>query len=130
MSLSFGQAIGRAARVRPGQKIVSVLVDEAGIETAKKALLRAKSRMPVDVRVIVGTDVKSIGTRPREIKEITAEQIQAEEAAAKEKAEKKEAKKEGKKEEKKAEAAPATAAAGPAKEEKKETGPGKAAEKK
>jgi len=126
MSLSFGGAIGRAARVRPGQKIISVLVDESGVETAKKGLMRANAKMPVDMHVIVGTDVESIGTRPREVREITVEQIQAEEAEAKEKAEKKGAKKEGKKEEKKGEAAPTAAAAGagaakeePKKEEKK-----------
>jgi len=102
MSHSFGKNIGRAARVRPGQKIVSVLVDEEHVEIAKKALMRANSRLGAKLSVRVGTDVESIGTRPKKTRDmIKEEQKEKEEAAAKE-AEGKEGEKkegEGKKEE-------------------------------
>ena len=68
MSHSFGKTIGRAARVRPNQKIVSVLVVEEDVKTAKEALRRAKSRLTGNCQVISGTDVKSIGTLPRKFK--------------------------------------------------------------
>ncbi|MFH1255779.1 MAG: 50S ribosomal protein L16 [Candidatus Diapherotrites archaeon] len=78
MSLSFGKPIGRAARVRIGQKIISVLVDEKDLVLAKEALLRARSKMNVELKVRVGTDVKSIGTKPRKITEEAVE-VKAEE---------------------------------------------------
>ncbi len=117
MSRSFGSTIGRAVRVRPGQKIISILVDKANVETAKEALLRAKSKMPVKLNVRVGTDVESIGTRPKKVKQITVEEIQAEEAEAKEKEAEKEGKKPGEKKEE-------------GKEETKEEGKGERKEEK
>jgi large subunit ribosomal protein L10e len=92
MSHAFGKNIGRAARVRPNQKILSILVDESGVESAKKALKRAKSRITCAAHIEAGTDVKSIGTKPRKFK-IKEEKV-------KEVAEEKEAEKEGGKEEK------------------------------
>ena len=68
MSKAYGKPIGRAARVRPGQKVISVLVDEDNVEVAKKALMRAKSRFTCDVKVEVGTDVESIGTKPKKVR--------------------------------------------------------------
>ncbi len=127
MSLSFGTIIGRAIRVRPGQKIISILVDEKDTAVAKEALLRANARMPVRLGVRIGTDVESIGTRPKKVREISLEEIQAEEAAAKEKEAEKEGKPAEKKEEEKAEEAKE-------KEEKaegeKKEGKGEAAEEK
>ena len=73
MSLSFGTSIGRAVRTRPGQKIISVLVDEQNIPIAKQALLRANARIAAKLSVRIGTDVESIGTRPKKIKEIVEE---------------------------------------------------------
>lgn len=86
MSLSFGTSIGRAIRVRPGQKIISVLVDEQNIPIAKQAMLRANARIAAKLHVQIGTDVESIGTRPKEIKEIVEEKPKeaAEKEAAKE----------------------------------------------
>ena len=78
MSKAFGKPIGRAARVRPGQKIISVLVDEPNIKIAKEALLRAKSRMTCTVKVKVGTDVERIGTRPKAVKEVVIEKKEEE----------------------------------------------------
>lgn len=119
MSHPFGKPIGRAARVKPGQVLISVLVDAPGIETAKKALLRAKARMNCKLKVIVGTDVESIGTKPKKIKEIVEEAPKAAEEAKEEKgAKKEEGKAEAKKEEGKKEAGPKEEKA-PKKEEKK-----------
>lgn len=112
MSHSFGRNIGRAVRVRPGQKIISVLVDEEHVSLAKQALMRANSRIGCEISVRVGTDVKSIGTKPKKTRDIrkaeAAEKEAKEEAEGKEGAEKgkegKDAKKEeGKKDEKAAE---------------------------
>ncbi len=69
MSLSFGKPIGRAARVRPGQKIMSILVDKEHTELAKTALKRALSRLPTGISIMIHTDTKSIGTKPAKIKE-------------------------------------------------------------
>lgn len=73
MSKAFGKPVGKAVRVRPGQKIISVLVDEEDVGTAKKALLRAKARMNCKLQIRVGTDIESIGTRPKKIREIIEE---------------------------------------------------------
>ena len=124
MSHAFGKPIGRAVRVRKGEKLISVLVNEENIDIAKEALMRANAKMPCTVYVKIGTDVDSIGTRPRFIKEITVEEIAAQEAAAKEKA----AAKEGKEVERKEAAPSAAAGAEKAAEKGAEKGAGKAAE--
>ena len=53
MKQSFGKPIGLAARVRPGQVLYSVHVAEANIEVGKKALQRAKNKMPCKCRVVL-----------------------------------------------------------------------------
>ncbi|MBN1941238.1 MAG: 50S ribosomal protein L16 [Candidatus Diapherotrites archaeon] len=104
MSHAFGKPIGRAARVRGKQKIISILVNEEHVTIAKEALLRAKARMPTGLKVLIGTDVKSIGTRPKKVREAAEEKKEEKPVAGKEKkegeaeGEKKEAGKEGKKE--------------------------------
>lgn len=65
MSHAFGKPIGRAARVRPNQKIISILVDEENVNVAKNALKRVFSKLPCSSHVRVGTDVESLGTLPR-----------------------------------------------------------------
>ena len=114
MSHAFGKPIGRAARIHAGQTIISILVDEIHIGIAKQALLRARAKMPARLHVKVGTDIKSLGTRPKTVKEITSEEIAAQEAAGKAR----ETKKEGKAE------AGKTAAAGEAKKEDAKTAAG------
>jgi|TARA_Y100000310_G_scaffold289912_1_gene316664 large subunit ribosomal protein L10e len=47
MSKSFGRPIGMAARVRRGQKIMSLFVPKASEDVAKDALRRAKMKFPV-----------------------------------------------------------------------------------
>jgi large subunit ribosomal protein L10e len=105
MSHPFGKPIGRAIRTHVGEILMSVLVDQEGIELAKQALRRAGPRLGIETSLDVHTDVKSIGTKPKEVKEITAEEIAAQEQAAKEK----QAAKEGKE----APAAPTAKAAAP-----------------
>ena len=106
MSRSFGKNIGRSVRVRPGQKIVSVLVDKENVDFAKEALMRANSRIGASLKVRIGTDVASIGTRPKKIREIVEETPKEEEEKEEEEKEEGkegtegEEKKEGKEEDK------------------------------
>ena len=90
MSHPFGKPIGRAARVKEGQTIISILIDEIHIPIVKQVLKRAQAKMPARLSVKIGTDVKSIGTKPTSVKEITNEEIAAQEAAGKAKEAKKE----------------------------------------
>jgi large subunit ribosomal protein L10e len=69
MTLAFGVPIGRAARVRPGQVIFSVLCMEPQKETVKTALHRAKAKFPCKVEVKFHNDVKSLGTLPSKLQE-------------------------------------------------------------
>jgi len=108
MSHPFGKPVGRAIRVRAGQKIMSVLVDEKDAQIAKKGLLRAKSRMTCKLHVLIHTDVDSIGTKPKkaikEVKTAAEDKAEAEEAKAEAEAgEKKEGEEGEKKEESKEE---------------------------
>ncbi len=107
MAHSYGKVIGKAARVKKGLILMSVLVDEEHVEIAKQALERAKIKLPCKISIKIHTDVKSIGTRPRTIKMRESEKKETDEVAAEEtkkegKDEKKEgAKADGKTEEKK-----------------------------
>ncbi|MFB6144215.1 MAG: 50S ribosomal protein L16 [Candidatus Nanohaloarchaea archaeon] len=51
MRKPFGRPIGRSAIVDDGQTVFSVRLDEGDVEEAKKALERAKHKMPVSCRV-------------------------------------------------------------------------------
>jgi large subunit ribosomal protein L10e len=53
MKKAFGKPIGTAARVKPDQAIIVVDVNEDGVETAKEALKRGKSKLPMPCRVVV-----------------------------------------------------------------------------
>ena len=46
MQKSFGKPLGSAARIRKGQAVFEVRVDEANVGLAKKALARAKTKLP------------------------------------------------------------------------------------
>ncbi len=65
MSHPFGKPIGRSARVRAGQAIISVLVNKQNVKAAKESILKSKSRFPCNIHVNVHEDVKSLGTRPK-----------------------------------------------------------------
>jgi large subunit ribosomal protein L10e len=88
MSLSFGTPIGRAARVKKGSVIISVLLDEKDVDKAKPGMMRANPKLPCAVHVEVGSDVASIGTKPKktrileEKEEEKAETTEAEGAVA------------------------------------------------
>lgn len=53
MRKSFGKPIGRAAVLRPGQTVMQILVQEGGIEAAKRALKVAASKLPTPCKVLV-----------------------------------------------------------------------------
>ncbi|UCG44627.1 MAG: 50S ribosomal protein L16 [Candidatus Bathyarchaeota archaeon] len=53
MKRAFGRPIGTAARVRPNQTLITVSVDEDGIETAKEALRRGGAKLPTPCRIVV-----------------------------------------------------------------------------
>ena len=113
MSHSYGKSIGRAARVRNGQKIVSVLVAAENAEKARNALLAVLSRLPCGVAANIHNDVESIGTKPKKIRDMRKEE-EEEKEAEKEGEEKKEEGTEESKDEKKDDAK------ADSKEEKKE----------
>ncbi len=118
MSHPFGKPIGRAARVRKGQKILSILVSEEHLKPAKTALNKVKSKLSCKISVRVSQDIKSIGTLPKKIRKIAEKKEEKEKTEAKEEKGKKTEK--GKKEEPEK---------GKEKEEKKEE-KGKGAKKK
>jgi len=64
MSLSFGKPIGRAARVKAGQVIYSVLFNKGKEVEVKDALMRARTRFSCSVKVNFHDNLKSIGTLP------------------------------------------------------------------
>ncbi len=70
MSHSFGKSIGRAARVKNGQTVFSVLVANEDKEKAKKALLKSISRFTCQVTVEESKDVESIGTKPKKTRDM------------------------------------------------------------
>ena len=53
MRISFGTPIGRAARVRKGQTIITVKADKTQLEIVKEALRRAASKLPLKCRILV-----------------------------------------------------------------------------
>ena len=80
MSHCFGKSMGRAARLRNGQKIFSLLVAEKDVEAGKKALLCSASRFTCKVTTKVGTDVASIGTKPKKTRDMRKAEAEEEEA--------------------------------------------------
>ncbi|MFH0954720.1 MAG: 50S ribosomal protein L16 [Candidatus Micrarchaeota archaeon] len=83
MSNPFGRPIGRAARTRVGQPIFSTLVDEENVEKARKIMLRIGNKLGCKVNVRVGTDVQSLGSKPKQVREIKEETKEAAEGEAK-----------------------------------------------
>ncbi len=53
MRKAFGKPVGRAARVFPGTKIMSVWVKPEHFEYAKEALKRASQKLPTPTKIIV-----------------------------------------------------------------------------
>ncbi|MCK4476695.1 MAG: 50S ribosomal protein L16 [Methanophagales archaeon] len=53
MRHAFGKAVGTAARVKPGQGILSVGIEGQNFEDAKEALRRASYKLPTPCRVVI-----------------------------------------------------------------------------
>ncbi|MDI6846699.1 MAG: 50S ribosomal protein L16 [Candidatus Bathyarchaeia archaeon] len=53
MRRSFGKPIGTAARVKPNQTLMTVNVNEDGIQVAKEALKRGSAKLPIPCRIII-----------------------------------------------------------------------------
>jgi hypothetical protein len=72
----FGKVVGRASRVRPNQKIFSILVDETNIDFVRNVLKKAASRFPCSMKVIVEENkdsLKSVGTTKKRKKLLAQE---------------------------------------------------------
>jgi len=53
MKLSFGKAIGSAARIKEGQTLMEVRVDKENLKLAKEALTRASKKFPCSCKILV-----------------------------------------------------------------------------
>ena len=53
MSLAFGKAVSRAARLKKGQKLITVRTTEEGFPFAKSALKRASMKIPCGSSILV-----------------------------------------------------------------------------
>jgi large subunit ribosomal protein L10e len=77
----FGKVVGRASRVRPNQKIFSVLVDEANIAFVREIFKKSASRFPCSMSVIVEENkdsLKSVGTTKKRKKLLAQEKEKTE----------------------------------------------------
>jgi large subunit ribosomal protein L10e len=53
MRQAFGKAVGTAARVRAGQKLMTVYTNPASFKQAKKSLLSAGHKLPTSISIVV-----------------------------------------------------------------------------
>ena len=53
MRHAFGRAVGTAARVKSGQKVISVSIEEQNIADAKEALKRAGHKLPTPCKIVI-----------------------------------------------------------------------------
>ena len=53
MRRSFGKPIGTAARIEPGQTIITVKVKANGVDTAKESLKRGNAKLPIPCKITV-----------------------------------------------------------------------------
>jgi large subunit ribosomal protein L10e len=67
MRLSFGKAVGSAARVRPGQKVLSIYTLTQNLEKAKDALRHGAHKLPTPTRIEMTTH-KVSGIRAAHVK--------------------------------------------------------------
>jgi large subunit ribosomal protein L10e len=61
MRHAFGKAVGTAARVKDGQGILSVDIEEQNFEDAKEALRRASYKLPTPCRVVIDKGEELVG---------------------------------------------------------------------
>ncbi len=72
----FGKVVGRASRVRPNQKIFSVLVDEPNVSFVRETLKKSASRFPCSMKVTAEENkdtLKSVGTTKKRKKLLAQE---------------------------------------------------------
>ncbi len=53
MRAAFGGAVGTAARVGPGDKLMTIFTTEANLAHAKEALRKAQSKLPTPCHIVV-----------------------------------------------------------------------------
>ena len=53
MSHAFGKPMGKAARIKQGQPVITISVDKAGLKKAREALKRASSKLPMSYAIEV-----------------------------------------------------------------------------
>jgi len=53
MRMSFGKPIGTAARIKKGQRIMEIRVNDSDVEAAKKALKQASYKLPATCKIVV-----------------------------------------------------------------------------
>jgi large subunit ribosomal protein L10e len=53
MRKAFGKPVAAAARVKVGQSIIEIGVNENGIELAKEALKRGQIKLPLKCRIVI-----------------------------------------------------------------------------
>ena len=53
MRRSFGKPIGTAARVEPGQTLITVRVKARAVETSKESLKRGSAKLPIPCKILV-----------------------------------------------------------------------------
>jgi large subunit ribosomal protein L10e len=80
MRLSFGKAVGSAARVQPGQKVLSIYTLTQNLEKAKDALRHGSHKLPSPSRIEL-TEHKVSGVRAAHVK-IAEERVVAPPVAA------------------------------------------------
>jgi large subunit ribosomal protein L10e len=129
MRLSFGKAVGSAARVQPGQKVLSIYTLTQNLEKAKDALRHGSHKLPSPSRIEL-TEHKVSGVRAAHVK-IAEERVVAPPVAAPAEEEAVPGAEKGEKGEKGAEKAPEKGAGKGEKgaEKAPEKGAGKAPEK-
>ncbi len=53
MRRSFGRTVGTAARIEPGQTIITVRVKAKDVEIAKESLKRGTAKLPLTCRIVI-----------------------------------------------------------------------------
>ncbi|MCZ7372597.1 MAG: 50S ribosomal protein L16 [Candidatus Methanoperedens sp.] len=53
MRLAFGKAVGTAARVRAGQKLMTISINPEKFKLAKESLISAGHKLPTPIRLVV-----------------------------------------------------------------------------
>ncbi|MDD3178434.1 MAG: 50S ribosomal protein L16 [Candidatus ainarchaeum sp.] len=79
----FGKVIGRSSRVRPNQKIFSILCDEEYLQIVKDLLSKVGSKFPCSMRIVAEKNtenIKSVGTTKKRRKLLAIAEQEAKEA--------------------------------------------------